>query len=363
MPDRHASPPRDRAPQDWSAAFAQLPSDTPPSDGWARIAARLADGDVGSAVPADAPANGPDHSVAVPATTFIAATRRRSASPRRWAIAAMLAAALPLAWWLSQQGITSPGANPSRNGQIAGSERPRDRLTPAPVTPVTQSDPRLTGLGQTHLGQTGPDQIAATQIDPTLADPTRTDPDRTDPGLIATQATPHPDRPGSRPDERALATATDPSPRSPRATTQTATPRRDSAPDSASEPASTRLATRATDSSAQSLAQAGGNADSDAIVRSIGELQAQSAQLEALIAATRDDRVASASAAVMSSDLDQRLGLIDATLISASLPATQRLSLWQQRVGTLRALAGVESTQRWFAAQGERYDDALVRVD
>ena len=26
-------------------------------------------------------------------------------------------------------------------------------------------------------------------------------------------------------------------------------------------------------------------------------------------------------------------------------------------------LAGVESTQRWFAARGERYDDALVRVD
>ena len=34
-----------------------------------------------------------------------------------------------------------------------------------------------------------------------------------------------------------------------------------------------------------------------------------------------------------------------------------------QFVFGLRALAGVESTQRWFAAQGERYDDALVRVD
>jgi hypothetical protein len=65
----------------------------------------------------------------------------------------------------------------------------------------------------------------------------------------------------------------------------------------------------------------------------------------------------------MSADLDSRIGLIDAALREDGLPAAQRASLWEQRVQALRDLAGVESTQRWLAAHGERYDGALVRVD
>ena len=93
------------------------------------------------------------------------------------------------------------------------------------------------------------------------------------------------------------------------------------------------------------------------------QLQAQSARLEALIAMTRDDRVGSAAATVMSDELGQRIGLIDAGLTQNALPLDQREALWRERVRTLRDLAGVETTQLWLAAQGERYDGALVSVD
>ncbi len=92
-------------------------------------------------------------------------------------------------------------------------------------------------------------------------------------------------------------------------------------------------------------------------------LHAESAQLEALVAYARDERVASASALAVAGELDTRIGTIDAALRQPQLPAAQQLELWQQRVDALRALAGFESTQRWLAAQGERYDGALVRVD
>lgn len=93
------------------------------------------------------------------------------------------------------------------------------------------------------------------------------------------------------------------------------------------------------------------------------QLQAESARLEALIAMTRDDRVGSAAATVMSAELDQRIGLIDAGLTQNAMPLDQREALWRERVQTLRDLAGVETTQLWLAAQGERYDGALVSVD
>src|SRR4029450_2440393 len=93
------------------------------------------------------------------------------------------------------------------------------------------------------------------------------------------------------------------------------------------------------------------------------QLQAESARLEALIAMTRDDRVGSAAATVMSDELGQRIGLIDAGLTQNTLPLDQREALWRERVRTLRARAGVETPQLWLAAQGERYDGALVSVD
>ncbi|MBW8809505.1 MAG: hypothetical protein JF591_11860 [Lysobacter sp.] len=198
---------------------------------------------------------------------------------------------------------------------------------------------------------------------PTQPSPSLSTQPQPDPGQLADTGDRRTDRTADRAidrsTDRAIVTAPNPSNDANKPAPRTATPRREASPNTRERQVPTRLAVN----DAAPTPQAPASNDSDAITQRIGELQAQSAQLEALIAASRDDRVASATAAVMSSELDQRLGLIDATLISAPLPASQRLSLWQQRVGTLRALAGVESTQRWFAAQGERYDDALVRVD
>lgn len=97
-----------------------------------------------------------------------------------------------------------------------------------------------------------------------------------------------------------------------------------------------------------------------------GELEtlyAQSAQLEALLAYARDDRVASGSAAAMSAQLDQRVASIDAALAQPHLTMAQQRDLWRQRVDALRTLASFESNRRLLSAQGEHYDGALVRVD
>ncbi|MFC3550932.1 hypothetical protein ACFOLC_07855 [Lysobacter cavernae] len=93
------------------------------------------------------------------------------------------------------------------------------------------------------------------------------------------------------------------------------------------------------------------------------QLQAESAQLEALVALARDERVGNATTTVMATELDQRIGLIDAALSQNDLIPSQRSALWQQRVQALQDLAGVEATQRWLAVQGESYDAALVHVD
>ncbi|MBC7988495.1 MAG: hypothetical protein H7Y19_02785, partial [Luteimonas sp.] len=92
-------------------------------------------------------------------------------------------------------------------------------------------------------------------------------------------------------------------------------------------------------------------------------LYAESAQLEAVLAMARDDRVASGPAAALSDELDAYLTSIDAALSQPALPRSQRLALWDQRVDALRQVAGFASTQRWLAANGDRYDGALVSVD
>ena len=92
-------------------------------------------------------------------------------------------------------------------------------------------------------------------------------------------------------------------------------------------------------------------------------LYAQSAQLEAVLAYARDDRVGSGSAETVSARLDQRLALIDAALSQPGLPAARQRELWQQRVATLRTLASFETNRRLLSARGERYDGVLVRVD
>jgi hypothetical protein len=91
-------------------------------------------------------------------------------------------------------------------------------------------------------------------------------------------------------------------------------------------------------------------------------LYAESARLEALLALARDDRVASASAAVLASALDAQVAGIDARLAQPGLDAAQRGALWQARVDALRQAAGFESTQRVLASQGDG-GALLVSVD
>jgi len=92
-------------------------------------------------------------------------------------------------------------------------------------------------------------------------------------------------------------------------------------------------------------------------------LQAESAQLEGLLALTRDDAVSSGAVAAVASELAGQVALVDAALAQPSLPPAQRIALWQDRVDALRQLAGFETTQRLLASRGERQDSLLVSVD
>jgi hypothetical protein len=93
------------------------------------------------------------------------------------------------------------------------------------------------------------------------------------------------------------------------------------------------------------------------------QLHAESARLEALLQYARDGRMASGAAAVMAAEFDARITAVDAALMQPGLSPERRMQLWQERVEMLRDFAGFESTRRWLAASGERYDGALVHVD
>lgn len=90
-------------------------------------------------------------------------------------------------------------------------------------------------------------------------------------------------------------------------------------------------------------------------------LMRESARLEAVVAFASNDDVASAAAAALGSQLEDRLRTIDAEL--ARTDDALQLPLWRQRVATLHALAQLESSRQWLAARGERYDGALVVTD
>jgi hypothetical protein len=100
----------------------------------------------------------------------------------------------------------------------------------------------------------------------------------------------------------------------------------------------------------------------DSAAATLQPLYAESARLETLLSLARDDRVASASAALLADELDARVAAIDASLVQPDLDDGERLRLWQARVDALRQAAGFESTQRLLAAQG-RSDAMLVSVD
>jgi hypothetical protein len=91
-------------------------------------------------------------------------------------------------------------------------------------------------------------------------------------------------------------------------------------------------------------------------------LYAQSAQLEGLLALARDENVATGAALELNADLDAQLATIDAELRQPGLAADRQLALWRDRVDTLRSAVSFESTRRLLAANGERYDGALVQV-
>lgn len=91
-------------------------------------------------------------------------------------------------------------------------------------------------------------------------------------------------------------------------------------------------------------------------------LYAESARLEALLSLARDDRVSSASAALLAGALDAQVAGIDARLAQPGLAPAERTTLWQARVDALRQAAGFESTQRVLASQGDG-GALLVSVD
>lgn len=104
-------------------------------------------------------------------------------------------------------------------------------------------------------------------------------------------------------------------------------------------------------------------APSTATSEALQRLKTQSAQLEALVALARDDRVGNAGSELLSSELDAGIAAIDAALSQSGLGDARQQELWRQRVDLLQRLAGMEATSRWLAAQGTANDTTLVSVD
>jgi hypothetical protein len=95
----------------------------------------------------------------------------------------------------------------------------------------------------------------------------------------------------------------------------------------------------------------------------LGALHTASAQLEGLLALTRDTRVESGPAAALAGAYDAELATIDAQLAQTGLSEAEQLSLWRARVDTLRQSAEFESQLRLLAADGRRLEGALVSID
>ncbi|WP_058833928.1 hypothetical protein [Luteimonas abyssi] len=125
----------------------------------------------------------------------------------------------------------------------------------------------------------------------------------------------------------------------------------DDAPDATSTPSTTGASI------------AGAPAAGPSTDRRLDALRDESARLEALLPLVSDDRVASGSSALMTGELELRLAGIDADLRAPSLTPQAEQTLWEARVHTLHTLARLETERSWLAAQGSRFDAALVRVD
>lgn len=307
MPDDRLSDARTTSgpPGDWSAAFAALPLETPPSDGWRRIASRL------------------------PAT-------RRTRWPAWLATAAVLAlvAALPMKLpGPDDVVVPRPDAPPRAQRTPPASDTPAMRVTAvAPLRSATQPvrDARLDG-----------DRVAATP-----ASEARENHD----------ARPHDDHSmrGTARAERTGKAKTIPAGATGRIARHAARPDASTHAAGASQVASMPddMAPRTTDAAQPAMQSS-----------ELDQLYAESAQLEALLALARDDRVASGTAVALGDAFDARVAGIDAALTQPDIDAARRTALWRERVDAMRQLASFESTQRLLAARGERYDAMLVSVD
>lgn len=296
MPD--TAHPNAMPPNDWNTAFAALPLEAPPSDGWSRLYGAL------------------------DARAAIVVPQRRN----RWlALAAVLATAalVPLLLMRERASLTPPNDAPAPATATVSPSTP-----PAAASRIS-ADTIASALPSSATAATG---RAARSTGSPSATAEVAEPARMASRQSTTKRSPTPTR-------RAASTAVR---------------------DTAARPgqAADAIASGATADTNKTVVDAGSDRDD-----TLMQLQAESARLEALVAMTRDDRVGSAAATVMSAELGQRIGLIDAGLTQNTLPLDQREALWRERVRTLRDLAGVETTQLWLAAQGERYDGALVSVD
>jgi len=92
----------------------------------------------------------------------------------------------------------------------------------------------------------------------------------------------------------------------------------------------------------------------------LAALMTESAQLERLIAAANDDGASSGSTAALGLQMEDSLQHLDASLNSGALTDQQQFALWQQRVNLLRQIASLETSRRYYAAEGRNLDVALV---
>lgn len=289
-------------PRDWSQALAVLPAETAPADAWARMAAVL-----------DAQAADAGSPIEV----------RRPSRAAWYAMAATAAAVavIPLIQWnrsqvpppLSNASVTTMVASPATQASTPARPAAADAGTVAAQNDGTATVPKV-AAAEPAVVEASPYESTVEHKPKPVASTSLSDSARQ---VASTPA-------------REIRTTTDDRP-------QPQMPATVAGNDVATETATTP--------------------------DPLQPLYAESAQLEALVALARDDRVASASGAVLTGELGARIGVIDALLAQPGLSADERASLWRQRVAALRQLAGVESTERWLAAHGQALGDALVRVD
>jgi len=92
-------------------------------------------------------------------------------------------------------------------------------------------------------------------------------------------------------------------------------------------------------------------------------LMAESARLEHVLAAMRDDdRAGAATGLLLDLEFEDQLRGLDTALAREDLAPEQRLLLWRQRVDLLRDYTGLQGTRQWLAADGGQLEGELVAV-